>query len=345
MEENKLEIIESTPSSFIANYKSGNLAFTYHSKISGTITKSVLKITNSSNNKEKIILTNFTIDPSLPSYKLVSHETVISEAENVKKNFSLSEIRNVIKLYEVFGEQILAQQQVDHSSQLIQSLFFHNAIFTSINRSLEKNTDCGCTPHPAYFIGKTSFWCQEDYFIDPRLYIKAIDDSKYPMNAMEMKVYNYLQNNKSQPTISIDKLLNILETKASYMQRVSSVYYESTNKILKNSSTSQQLDADRLNRDMERQSIGIDDRPAGRRESKSDCLKGSDLGCCGNYSRCCWYWSMLCLAHDIDCLNCDHWHCGPACKKGVEKSIEIPLPKPLPGDGLKPLTWDTLNNM
>ena len=288
IEGNTLNIIENTNNSFLSNYKSGNILFTYGSKTTGTTTKSYLKITDYSSTKEKIILTNFVIDTSVPSYKLTSHESVISEAKKVKNDFTLFDIKNVVELYEIFGRKILAQPQIDHSSQLVQSIFFHNATLKSIERGLEAETDCGCTPHPLYFGGKISFWCQEDYFIDPRAYLKAIDDRKYKMNSKEMEVYYYLQNNKSQAAISIDKLLNILEPKASFMQRIGNVYYKSTNKILKNNPPTTL--------------------------AESGCLEGSDWGCCSNYSGCCWYWNILCFEHDIACLKCDHWYCGPLCK-------------------------------
>ena len=44
-------------------------------------------------------------------------------------------------------------------------------------------------------------------------------------------------------------------------------------------------------------------------------LKGSDRGCCGNYSGCCKLASITCLIHDNVCKCCDKWHCGWACKK------------------------------
>lgn len=44
---------------------------------------------------------------------------------------------------------------------------------------------------------------------------------------------------------------------------------------------------------------------------------GSDIGCCGNYSGCCWYAHTLCFYHDLECLECDHWHCLPGCEVGI----------------------------
>ena len=44
-------------------------------------------------------------------------------------------------------------------------------------------------------------------------------------------------------------------------------------------------------------------------------LQGGDTCCCGNYEGCCWYADLICCVHDIICECCDHWFCGPQCKK------------------------------
>lgn len=44
---------------------------------------------------------------------------------------------------------------------------------------------------------------------------------------------------------------------------------------------------------------------------------GSQWGCCGNYSGCCWYWTYLCFMHDVACIDCEPWHCGPGCEPDI----------------------------
>ena len=41
---------------------------------------------------------------------------------------------------------------------------------------------------------------------------------------------------------------------------------------------------------------------------------GTACGCCGNYSGPCLYWSHACLAHDLQCQECQAWWCGWACQ-------------------------------
>lgn len=52
-----------------------------------------------------------------------------------------------------------------HNSDLILSTFYHLSIFNTIYRSFDI-IDCKCTPLPAYFVNKSSFWCQEDYMFN-----------------------------------------------------------------------------------------------------------------------------------------------------------------------------------
>lgn len=42
--------------------------------------------------------------------------------------------------------------------------------------------------------------------------------------------------------------------------------------------------------------------------------KGSDYGCCGNYSGPCYYWHTVCFAHDVMCSKCKpRWFCFSGC--------------------------------
>ncbi|MCB9359889.1 MAG: hypothetical protein H6587_03160 [Flavobacteriales bacterium] len=46
-----------------------------------------------------------------------------------------------------------------------------------------------------------------------------------------------------------------------------------------------------------------------------DCMGGSDIGCCGNYSGCCWFANIGCAAHDLICWECEpRWFCLDGCK-------------------------------
>ena len=296
IKEKALIVLTNTNQLFEATYKVNNYLYTYTSKVTGSTTASVLNVKNTTGGKD--ISINFSVDTSLSSFKLAIHDKVLLESQRIKDDFDLNGIKEVTAFFETFGKELIDDPKINQSSQLIQSLFLHNAALSTIKRSFVQNTDCGCTPHPAYFIGKTSFWCQEDYLINPQDYVNTINKSNYKMSPKELKVYNYLLQNVSKPYISIDNVLNVIETKEVFLQRVSNVYYSSTHKVITTTPPQIKLAL-------------VQACPLGA---------GSDLGCCGNYAGCYWYVSLLCLAHDLACLKCDHWYCGPQCKPETNAS-------------------------
>jgi hypothetical protein len=223
------------------------------------------------------------IDTNEPSYKYLVHREVIYEAQLIKNQLTSDEnIPEILSMFKDFFLKLkLNENYQSHQIELEQGIYIHNAILNTINRSIQQEVTADCTPHPGYFVEKTQFWCQEDYIIDTKKFLNKIIQSGYQMNVSERKIFDYLlKTSEEERFVTIDKLLNVIETKDDFMLRVDS-------EILK--ASGQPLD------------------------TITDCMQGSDLGCCGNYSGCCWYWTILCLLHDVECLQCDIWHCGPAC--------------------------------
>lgn len=282
------QILESNENRFLSRFNNEGIQFIYEASTQGMVTKSKLNIVDLWGNQKRVTELNFFINEALPAYKLIMHDSVLVKANINRLIFDQDLIDRTFHEFEVFGELLLNSSQTSNVKPMLTPLFFYRAILSTIKRSIQTKTDCGCTPHPAYFIDKINFWCQEDFLINPQTYIKAIDDAQYPMNEVEKRVYQFLLNRKNTQAISIDTLLNMYEPKDEFMQRVKHAYIRSTLK-------------------------GIKVKHAAR-VAENDCTKGSDLGCCGNYSGCCWYWTMLCLAHDVACLKCDHWYCGWQCK-------------------------------
>lgn len=65
--------------------------------------------------------------------------------------------------------------------------------------------------------------------------------------------------------------------------------------------------------------------------------KGSDHGCCGNYSGKCWFWHPICYIHDKMCINCKpKLFCLPACKPGKYSNFDSPNPFTFIEDVLDP---------
>ncbi len=274
---------------FSVSYSIKGVTYSYEAKSSNN--KSISSLIITTWNTQRYI--SFVYDYGKRGYKFEPHIAVIKTANDILSNFTKDEIENYSKLYEVFAKSVLNEKDIVHSSPIIQSLFFHNAILNTIRRSLKENKNCECTPHPGYLLDKTPFFCTEDYYINPQEYLKAIDKSNYVKSSLDKKAYAYLQQNRDKISISIDKVLTIYESKVEYLNRV-----EYTRTKINNLTSNKTINENNL--------AGI---------AESDCMKGTDLGCCGNYEGCCWYSSMFCLAHDIKCYCCSKWHCGPGCKK------------------------------
>lgn len=281
--QNNLEILVNTDTKFEVVYETEYGRFNFESFITNGVVTSYLRIND---NGEQIIETKNVKDTNIPSFKLMIHKSVIDESirlinQPLVANVSIS----LISQFEDFAKQILSNKAIDYSSDLIQGLFVHNAILNTARRSIQTNSKCNCTPHPSYFVDQASFWCQEDYTVDTEKFTKAIIESGYQLTSKELEVLNYLQRVKEKEKfITIDRLLEIMEDRETYMNRVETQY------LIAN---------------------GMNTFPNSAKTQ--GCTQGGGLGCCGNYSGCCWVWSLACLEHDIVCHDCARWHCGWGC--------------------------------
>ena len=188
-----------------------------------------------------------------------------------------------MKGYEQFGDSIFANGNIELKTKAVQSIYFHRAIFQTIERSFVDRADCDCTPHPGYFVGKTSFWCQEDYLVDPDVIIEAIEAKNDQLNPKIQLVYNYLQDNRRKERISYDKIRDLIEPRERFLKKLESYSKQAETGV----------------------------------SAVDECLQGDDLGCCGNYEGCCWLSSSECFWHDYQCLmsQCTPWwYCLPGCK-------------------------------
>ena len=293
VQENKLNILRNDLNNFSVSFISSNITLEYDATQSKSVTESTLKIYDTNKRTEAIIEVLFSVDTNEPAYKLIQHEKVINKAKSLSKEFGSLDIDRILQIYETLGKAIIDNSSIDKSTQLVASMFFQNAILNTINRNKKSQKDCECTPYPVYFVGKSNFWCQEDFFISPSLMIAKIKKENYVLSDDERKVYDYLELNKHLPLISVDILNNIRLKKEIFSQQVTQYHFNFVNKI-------------------------NNKLPSGG--GCSDCFSGicgDQLGCCGNYSGCCWLATLDCLQHDVACINCARWHCGPFCKPGI----------------------------
>jgi len=174
-------------------------------------------------------------------------------------------------------------QSSSGTSELKSTLFFQNSILKILNRSLSNNEECSCTPLPNYFVGTTPFWCQEDFMVNVAYLKELITLSGLDSIDSYSDVLAYLNviSNTKTEVASVN-IHEVIESREEFIARVNQSY---TNLV-------QMVSCPCCN---------------------GSSTQGSDLACCGNYSGCCWVWSLDCLMHDVACLDCAAWYCLLGC--------------------------------
>lgn len=236
-------------------------------------------------------------DTSKPAFRLSIHELVMNEAKKLLtiNNFPFS---NVIQSFEAMGKAIINNKAINKNYLISNTVYIHNAIFQTGYRSKNLSTGCNCTPFSLYFTGKSEFWCLEDIRYSPSELLSYFDSINYQWTTRDTEAKNFLLKRRASTELTLDSLYYVLEPRGHLLTKIAIIYERNNSgESLKYnndlvSSTKNSLSEEALNR----------------------LLQGTDLGCCGNYSGVCWYSSLLCLAHDLACLKCDKWHCGPACQ-------------------------------
>ena len=294
---NKLTITDNKVDAFSAQYKSGFMTMVYRAKETNSITESSLEFFNAEVGSSPLATINFSLDISEPAYKLIQHEKVINQANSLSKRLKPADVKAMSDLFEVFGEGIIADKSTNGFSPVIQSVAFHKAILNAMKRA-GATQDCGCTPHPGYFVDKTFFLCQEDVSISPSLYANLLKNGGYKMNDKEKTLLQFLEQKANEKTIPSSEVFGFIEPKEFFLQRIN-------NSVSRAASLKQ---------------ARLEGKEAENGVAKSllmDCLRGSDWGCCGNYSGCCWFAAVECYLHDAACSysKCQPtWLCGPQCK-------------------------------
>lgn len=269
--------------------------FTLSFKSTKSDNKIISKVKITNNVLEKEMFENvFSLNKELPLYKLGLFNDIEYLSNKLKKELNAEDWILIKKIYEDFLRILFKNIELDkYQSELIQSTFYHLSIFNTIVRSLTSKEECECTPIPDYYVEKSPFWCQEDYFFEVKNMLKFYDLNKERLFSYEggEKEYYYIKSlvNKKD-FVSYKELFQLHHSIDNYKNNALIKFEkaQTANNLSNESKT-----------------------------NREDCWSGAlgtDLGCCGNYSGCCWYASLACLRHDIACLKCDKWHCGPSCK-------------------------------
>lgn len=220
---------------------------------------------------------------------MLQHKKVEELAKSLK--FDLQEIDyvSISSQAKAFLDAIFKNSEV--RKRHVQSLFFHIAIMNTKIRALQRTDNVyQCVPLPEYILGKSYFWCQEDFLIKVDLIKKVFKNHPDLMQDLKAKnLFNYIDTT-DKDYLSYDKIYSFSVPKDKYLQALDIIY--SKNNQINNAA----------------------------KELGADCAWwcplgcGTAHGCCGNYSGCCLLWSVNCLIHDVLCSSCDPaWFCLPGC--------------------------------
>lgn len=173
--------------------------------------------------------------------------------------------------------------------------YLKSAVSANIRMIEENSSVIEGTISPSFLAGKTFFIFQEDFIVDMqnlRNNISSLEAEAAKNNLIQdTKLINYIKNS-TEDTATFDKLYSFyipLEDFRRHIEEMTSPFYAE--------------------------------------DCSDNCIIGcgTDLGCCSNYTGCCYYSSLFCHWHDLECVNCDKWHCGPLCKPDTRPNRAVKL--------------------
>lgn len=281
-----LNVIKNTNTNYDAEFKITDNTFRYQSvKKSGKIT-SILKIFKANS----IIYESFyDYDTTVTDFRLIQHKKVEEFAKSLNPNFQEIDYALISSQAKAFQEAIFKNSETIKNN--LQSIFFHIAIINTKRRAMQRADHVyQCVPLPEYVLGKSYFWCQEDFFIKVDI-IKRVF-KRHPELLQDFKaknLFNYINTTKKE-FLPYVEIYSFSFPQDKYLQTLDAIYSKN------NQNTN------------------------GNRELVANCGWycllgcGTDPGCCGNYSGCCLLSSLACLIHDEICSSCEPaWFCLSGC--------------------------------
>lgn len=165
-------------------------------------------------------------------------------------------------------------------SFVYQGLRMFQSIFKGALRDINNDGSVNFTLFGGYQNGLNSFECEEDLVF----------------NVADFKSYLNSRKTVDATNVGIDYFLGALNS--------------STSSVMTFSEIQSKLDVYFDNQN-------YPSRPSPNGDgSYSKVPQGGQCGCCGNYSGNCYYWSSVCLAHDMACQQCQWQACFGGCVPG-----------------------------
>jgi hypothetical protein len=246
--------------------------------------------------RETTLLVNLTIEDKSENiiYNYGSFELTAQNVLNTKELSNLLK-RRYFGLFTQYGKSALEKHNShlnamvlkikdtlktrNHHSFVFQALRMYQTIAKGAKRDIKNTGSINFTVFGGYKNGICSFECEED------MTFNIGDFKRYLIDRKSADI-----NNKG-----IDYYLGALENETAATLNFSEI-------------------SDRLTSYFEREGFPIREQPAGDSDvPNARWPQGGECGCCGNYSGNCYFWSKLCLAHDMACQQCQWQACFNGC--------------------------------
>ena len=160
-----------------------------------------------------------------------------------------------------------------------QGFLAFQAIFKGAQRDVNNNGTIDFTIFGGYVIATNTFVCAEDL----------------KFNIADFKSYLINRKQTDSTNVGIDYYLGALMPVTSAVLNFKEI-------------------SKKLSEYFERENYPIRIPESGKyNPEESRFPQGGQCGCCANYSGPCFYWSSICLAHDMLCQQCQHWWCFAGC--------------------------------
>ena len=234
--------------------------------------------------------TSYSIDVSEKHYKLKQDNKILAIAKDFKQ---VIDVDNTCKQIDLLINQIFEEK--GFNPDMIQSVFFHRAILKAKQRFLKEGMS-DFLLHPGYFLNKTYFIDQRDYFIKTSVIRDVINSNP-----------DLFKDQSSQLLISY---INSISDEEIPFEKFYSFYVDN-----KNFKTAVHNIANEISPDKEQESELEKKQKSCAWWCPMGC--GTDWGCCGNYSGCCFFTAPICYIHDGGCSfsKCQpRWICFPGCR-------------------------------
>lgn len=289
---NQLQILKNTDTEYSTSISVDSNTFLYTSRVVNGKSESILQISSAT----FTINLNYTIDSSVPDYRLLQHKKIQQIVKTIPANISLLEMGKFSDgLFKMMQEIF---KKSDITKKKVEPIFYYYAILKTKCRSLESgNADYPCIPYPAYVLGRSFFFCQEDVIIDKSTVNDIVKEHPELLQSEKNKKIFAFVNSVKESSVSFDKIYAFSMSNETLLKTFDNI--------------------------IERNKIAAANQANGVTKIKnkaSDCAWwcplgcGTDWGCCGNYSGCCLYASLECYIHDRLCTNCTpRWFCFSGC--------------------------------